>query len=203
MGEIPERIVASAESCVGLGADVDAVAYGQRLGGLGETPQMCLAMATYVDPRTGKGVSTCGLQVRACWREAGVPDPGGLLSAPYAKRIGMVISDLWVIANHAGALTVLTTSSPLPELHAGDCLGVDCDAPDGHVYTLVTEPMTNDDGSVTACSVDGGQGSTGHEKTTRREKTLRRGVYGWWYDQATDGGPSRRVTHHVAAGRLG
>ena len=90
-----------------------------------------------------------------------------------------------------------TILAHLGEPQRGDIVMVNGDKPDGHVYGAVE--MTAD-GCV---SVDGGHTDDhGRQCIVRRVKHWTRGMYGYWYDQAEDGGPSRRVTHVIDLERM-
>jgi hypothetical protein len=195
-----ERIASSGEASAALCAAGAFPAYGLHLGGPGETPEMCNAMYAYVDPRTGRSASTCGEEVRACWREGGVDDYR--LRAPY--RVAMCISDGLAIANSRGALTTIPANSyTVPELHRGDMFGVDLDKSDGHVGIARSESVVNEDGSISFLSVEGGQGRPGQEETKLREQCWRLGEHGGWYAHALDRPDVvRRVTHIVSAARM-
>ena len=140
-----DRIASAAEAAVGMGATADAQAFGDWLGGPGETENMKQSMASA--PQS----STCGLAVRAEWREAGVDDP--YLQAPYLPRIGMVITDLIDFAKQKGAWILASPDALPPKRGAMVAVGPQGDIT--HVYT-VTGVTANADGTYTITSVDGG-----------------------------------------------
>lgn len=157
------RIVSQALAVVGLGADpVHLAAFSALLGGPNEAPEMAHSMAC--DAHS----STCGLVVRALYRDCGVDDRR--LRAPY--RIGMAIIDLFALARERGA-SVDAVAGVLP--CAGDVVGLALDGPDagrhGHVYTVVTEPVAVGSGWQFD-SVDGGQlDAQNRQCVTRRTRT--------------------------------
>lgn len=143
-----DRIASAAEAAVGMGATADAQAFGDWLGGDGETENMKMSMASA--PQS----STCGLAVRAEWRIAGVDDP--YLQPPYAPRIGMVITDLIDFAKQKGAWVqaspdALANTPP----KRGSMVAIGPQGDISHVYT-VTGVTDNGGGSYTVESVDGG-----------------------------------------------
>lgn len=129
-------------SVVGFGARKDAVEFGNFLGGDGENARMKQDMATAPES------STCGLTVRAIWRNSGlIDDP--YLQPPYGPRVGNVITDLISFSKSKGAW-IDAKPGLFPKRGAMVAIG-----PPGsisHVYTVTSvDPKT---GVIT--SVDGG-----------------------------------------------
>jgi hypothetical protein len=196
---LAERIALAVEASAALCAVGDQDGYGLHLGGPGERPETCHEMWAYVDPHTGRSASTCGLEVRACLREAGVDDCR--LRAPY--RLGMAISDLLAIASSRHALTVMTPNMyKPPELHRGDWFGVDLDKSDGHMGVCRSEPTANEDGSLSFLSGEGGQNVPGREQTHLREQRWVPTPAGWMAHALDRPDVVRRVTNVASAAKL-
>jgi hypothetical protein len=182
------RIVAEAKSVVGMGATKDAKAFGEYLGGASEDPNMQTAMAT------SPASSTCGLTVRAIWRNAGVSDPR--LEPPYAPRIGLVISDEIAIAKERGAWV-----DPKPGVwpEEGDMAGYALNQANGHVDTIISATPRGDE--LDLVTVDGGAvDAFGRQEIAQRSRTWR-----WEHGVLMDhpeGGYVRPVTGWVDVGQL-
>lgn len=173
------------------------------LGGPKEKRALALAMCTYVDPKTKRSVSTCGLAFRAAMRECGIVD--SRISESYEPRVGLVFVDLKVMSAERNALITLgKDDNPLELAGQGDGVMANGDQSDGHVYGIA-EMLA--DGCV---SVDGGHTidpkddpvNAGKQCIALRRKRWTKGIHGFWYDKADDGGPQRRITHILQIDKL-
>jgi hypothetical protein len=190
---IRPRIRRIARAMVGLSAAPEHVEqFAAFIGGPGEDPKIAHAMVTYRDPKTGRSVSCCAEFIRALERDAGIVDHR--LVAPF--RVSLVFTDILELARERRALTTLGPGDE-PDGTGGNVIIVDGDKSDGHMY--LSDEKTEDG----VFSFDSGvTDAHGNQAVHARRKRWTKGLHGYWYDQADDGGPQRRITDVIDIEKL-
>lgn len=190
-------------------AGPERAAYALHLGGPDEEPEVAIAMASYrsADGRTFS--STCGLEMRACLRDAGFVDPKRI-SGRYRPRMGLVMSDLEAIAIEHGAKVVPSVGAGIVP-KAGDIVAVAWGDPaHAHVYGITKVVLVGAD-TIHLESVDGGQiDAARNQWTVRKARVWRRTVSGWMDTSVAiepkgvtlDGGAARPVSFWIDLDRL-